>query len=377
MHALIRAQRGSRRPGRLVAMLALILTLLAAANPAGASPSPSAAPTPAATAGGSSGSAGSGSATFGIGPASGTGLDGRSTLNYSASPGGQSADHVAIENYATSPVTLQVYASDAENGADGSFGLLPRSAPGSGASTWLAIRTPSGTNDITLGARSILVLPITMKVPLSASPGDHTAGIVVSLTSKIKGTSGQDVNFEQRVGLRAFIRVSGPIHPQLSIEKLSASYTGTLNPLGKGDVTVSWTVKNTGNVNLGGSLQLQVDGIFGKAGPAPKLPTVPVLLPGSALVMKTTVRGVWPQILLHGKVTVTPIAPPTDDDPGLKAASTSVAFWAVPWATLAMILLVGLLIAAVIWQRRRSARKPKGGRHGPPPKGRVREPVPA
>src|ERR1700728_1890010 len=50
---------------------------------------------------------------FGVGPASASGPDGRSSFDYSATPGATLFDHVAVINYSTRPATLQLYATDA------------------------------------------------------------------------------------------------------------------------------------------------------------------------------------------------------------------------------------------------------------------------
>ncbi|HEY0804273.1 MAG TPA: hypothetical protein VGD84_04385, partial [Pseudonocardiaceae bacterium] len=91
----------------LTALLA-VLTILGAALPAAAAQRTDTSPT---------------TATFGVQPATGDKPDARARLTYSATPGAQISDHVAIQNFGTAPLQLHVYANDAFNTADGGFDI--------------------------------------------------------------------------------------------------------------------------------------------------------------------------------------------------------------------------------------------------------------
>ena len=80
-----------------------------------------------------------GRAEFGAGPASATKLDGRPYFTYDASPGGTIEDHIAIENFATKLLKLNVYTVDARNGANGDFVYGTQSAAPKQVGTWLKI----------------------------------------------------------------------------------------------------------------------------------------------------------------------------------------------------------------------------------------------
>lgn len=308
-------------------------------------------------------------ATFGIGPADSKELDGRPFLTYLASPGARLTDHVALVNLATKKVTLNVYAVDAEIGTDGSFGYVAKAAPRRDASTWITPITPTHRPTITVAPRSTVILPIVIVIPANASPGDHAAGVITSLTSKVVTDQGERIDFEQRVALRAFVRVSGPLHPRLAIEHLRARYRGTANPIGGGTVTVSYTVHNTGNVRLGAQQQVMISGLFGTTRPAQALADVPLLLPDSAMNMSVTVRGVLAQVSMRARVVLAPLSVPGDVNPGVPTRITATStFWAIPWA---LIALVAALLVCVLglWAWRRQRRRPPAA----PPSGRHRE----
>jgi hypothetical protein len=364
---------------RRCGLFLLVAPLLAivVGTPGAAALAPTPIPTPAVTPSATPAPPGGGAApaTFGIGPASATKLDGRSVLNYGTSPGGRADDHVAVENFATTPVTISIYVVDAVNGTDGAFTFQAQSAARLDASKWFSFATLPASGTVTIAARTALILPVTLTVPADASPGDHSAGIVASLTSQVKSDSGQNINFEQRVALRTFIRVSGAILPALSVEKLTASYHGTMNPIGRGDVTIKYTIHNTGNVNLGGRQRVKISGAFGTTGTIATVADIPVLLPGARYSVTVRARDVWPQLLMHARVSVTPLAGVGDDDPGLHNTSTTASFWAIPWTLVGLVVLFGLLIALAFFLRRRAKRRSTGGRHGPDA-GKNLEPIP-
>jgi Bacterial protein of unknown function (DUF916) len=311
------------------------------------------------------------SATFGLGPASATKVDGRPNFEYFAGPGSQASDHVAVLNLSAFAITLHVYATDALNDATGAIGYQPASAPKTGAAAWLQIATPRGSGQITLAARTTVILPIKLEVPPGASPGDHTAGIAVGLLTSVASKNAKKITLEQRVVAKAFIRVSGPLHPALSIAALGATYRGTLNPFGKGSISVHYVVKNTGNVNLSGKQKVSIGGLFGSSSTVSTIASVPLLLPGGSMPVTVKVGDAWPQVLVKGRASVTPLSAPGAVNPPLRQASASVTFWAMPWTLIAIIIVIGLLLAGWIWRRRRVTPL------GPPPPGQlVGEPLP-
>lgn len=310
-------------------------------------------------------------ATFGIGPANRKGVDGRPYLNFLSTPGAHLGDHVALLNFTRHPLRIRVYPVDAANSANGSIGFAPRSARAKDAGSWMSVALPGRGDAVTLAPRQTRVVPIRVSIPKNAQPGDHVAAIVASVTSLVTNRAGRRVNFEQRVALRTFFRLSGPLRPRLTIQNLTVNTPTQWNPFSGVTSTIHYTVRNVGNVRLSARQLVTVSGLFHTA--QATAPRLPVLFPGGAASFTVPVDGVYPQFRMTVRVTLKPLTVLGDVDANLPPkfdASTS--FWAVPWVLLVITLV--LIAAAVSYiVRRRRRRKAVDAAHGPTKK----ESVPA
>jgi len=303
--------------------------------------------------------------TFGIGPAlpvpSTQVVDGRPYLSFLGSPGGTVQDAVALLNLGHRPVTLSVYAADATDTSAGDFALLSQSAPRTDAAKWIHLQLPR-SGKVTVPPRhgnhyGRVVVPFTASIPADASPGDHAAGIIASLSSIGKDQQGARIRFNQRIGVRTYFQLSGAAKPQLTVKNLQVHYQRTRNLKGQGDVSLSYDVKNTGNLRLSVSPLVSLDRwLFSTLNFYP--PSIPDLLPGATVELHQTLKDVGG----FGKMnlTVNAFGTPVDTTVPQKAppASASVSLWAWPWLViLTALLIVLLLIGAGTWWWRRHRRK--------------------
>jgi hypothetical protein len=280
-------------------------------------------------------------------------------------PGSVSA---AITNYTHKPLRLQVYTVDAIPGVNGAIGFQPQSAPRREGGAWLGVGTPRHSGIITIKARSVDVLPVRVSVPANASPGDHVAAVVVSLTGKIASRFGQggkqNVKFDQCLAVRATFRISGAIRDDLAAEALKASCSGSIDPFAKGVVTARYVVHNGGNAVLGGPQTVSVHGLFGEHVVAPTVAQVPPLLPGASCPVTVRIPEVYPELLMSAKVNVTAAGLLGDPAPTIGVVSSSVHFLAIPWIIVLVLLLLILGLALWYWRRRRRRRQARpAGRH--------------
>ena len=185
----------------------------------------------------------------------------RPNLSYELDPGAVVEDAVTLYNYGNVPLNFEVYATDAFNNEEGEFDILPGDKAPDDVGSWITL--PSRL--ITLQAGTQLTLPITVTVPDDAKPGDHVGGIVAASKAVGTGPDGAAVSVDRRTGTRVYLRVAGPVEPELAVEHVKTTYTPSLNPLG-GTAEVTYTIRNRGNVRLAGTHQVEVSGPFGLFG---------------------------------------------------------------------------------------------------------------
>jgi hypothetical protein len=294
--------------------------------------------------------------TFGIEPASASGADGRPNFSFGATPGAYLTDHVAATNYSTIPLSLQIYAADAEQTSSGGFGLLLPTQRSVGVGAWIHIA--SQYNTVVVPARTArgpgqAVVPFVMRIPDNATPGDHVGGIIASLRTEGTNANGQRVVLDQRVGTRVFVLVSGALTSKLVVSNVRATYEGTLNPIGRGSVLVSYTVTNVGNIDLSVDQSVNASGLIDDSHRT-TVPTNPLVLPNASLSERVVIGGEWPQFIARATVTATgvPVGETNSLSPATATASTWT--WSVPWS---LLVLIVLLIAISTWSwRRRSGR---------------------
>ncbi|MEV7228718.1 DUF916 domain-containing protein [Polymorphospora sp. NPDC051019] len=315
---------------------------LAAPAPTPAPATPSPAPGPAA-----------GAVTWGVAPSGPAGPDGRPGFEYKLDPGAVLTDHVAVTNHTPRPLTLDVYASDAFTTAQGGFDLLAAGAAPVDVGSWITL--PART--VTVPATSRVDIPFELRVPADATPGDHAGGIVASLAAEGTGPDGNRVAVDHRVGTRVHLRVTGQLRPVLAVGDLRIGYDGPVHPFTGGDLTATFTVRNTGNVRLTGRPSLTATGPLGLGRWTATAQPLPEILPGGELRAQVRLSGVPPLLRLAATAGVTPAAvgdqvldPPPAADPARAVV------WAWPWPHLLLLAVLGLLaLAAVRLRRRRRA----------------------
>ncbi|MFF3950694.1 hypothetical protein ACFYYN_38700 [Streptomyces sp. NPDC001902] len=341
----------TRSARRIAAVLAAcVLAVLPAAETASAAAPQAAAPHAAAA---RPGAGPNGRTTFGVQPSTADKPDGRPNYSYGVTPGAVIRDHIAIWNYSAKPLTLSVYAADAINSAEGGFDLLARAARSSDAGTWIKL----GRSRVTVAARSRVIVPFTLTVPRTVTPGDHPAGIVASLSAVRTGAKGDRVQVDQRVGARMYLRVAGQLRPLLAVEDLHTDYHGTANPFGTGTATVSYTVRNTGNVRLAAEQTVRVRDAFGGIATVKGSRDLAEVLPGNALRISVTATGVLPTVRDTTTVSVDAVSVRGDVAiPDLPSLTRSQGFWAVPWSLFAVLAAVAA-VAVAWWIRRRRRRR--------------------
>ena len=349
------------RRGLAVAALALTTTALAVVPTQAATPSP--APAASSPVSSTAPATGPDLVSFGIAPAGVDRPDDRPYLNYTAAPGSVIYDHVALLNQDDTPIGLQLYGGDVVMTDGSGLGVPPRDHEPTDTGSWLAIDTATATVEVPAQSKDTgigyTVVPFSLTIPVNAEPGDHVGGLVGSLVAT--GRAGADtpaIDLEQRVVARVYIRVTGALRPGLDISAVTATYRpGGPAGQGQGSVEVGYTLRNTGNVRMAVQPDVQVAGPFGLLARSARGERVDEILPGSEVHVSTTVTGVWP--LARESVTVTATALPsaTGEDPGVGAVHARTQVGAIPWAVVALLVILLGLLAYRMTRRRRAPRE--------------------
>ncbi|MGW1914858.1 WxL protein peptidoglycan domain-containing protein [Streptomyces sp. NPDC002076] len=274
----------------------------------------------------------------------------------SADPGQTLTDKVAVQNRTGGPLTFRLYAADAYNTArDGGFAVRTLKERMSGVGAW----AKPAKDRVTVPGHRTVTVPFTLRVPQGAEPGDHP-GAIVALDERVDAGSGSlALGVQRAVGARVYLRVSGPTLPALSVGQLHISHHQPLIPgIGTGTATVSYTLRNTGNVTLDPKVELKARGLFGRTLLDRELTRVPSeLLPGQRVRLTETWSGA-PQ-LDRADVTLTASAPGTRQ-------SASASFLALPWLVVALVFVAAVAVGMLLVRARRGrVRRSARGRPSP------------
>jgi hypothetical protein len=291
----------------------------------------------------------------------GGGLPGaRSSFVYTLKPGQIFQDTVSISNASDEPITFDVYATDAFNTPlDAGFALLQEDETPKDSGAWITL----ATDRLTVQPHTRADVPFQIAIPIGARPGDHAAGIVAADTEVAGATDAPvGVRLRRRVAARVYTRVAGPLTPSLTVRRIEFSHRSALLPpfTGRGDASITYELKNTGNVRLQPTATVTVTGLFGRRILALPPRAFRELLPGSSVVFTESFEGLPAIDHLTAGVRVRARNLPGPD----VTASGSRGIWAVSWLAVALLVL---LVADVIVLRRLR-------RSGPPP---VEPPRPA
>ncbi|MEW9527459.1 DUF916 domain-containing protein [Microbispora sp. NPDC049125] len=276
---------------------------------------------------------------------------GRQNYSYTLDPGGQLKDGLVVANHGTTPLRLAVYAADAFTAKGGRLDLVAKDAKSTRVGAWVHADRP----DVTVQPGESAEVPFTVTLPDDAAPGEYMGGIV---TAPAQAGGADGTGADRRLGIRIRLRVGGELKPSLSAEDVHVRYSGTPNPFGKGDATVTYTIHNTGNAILTARQEVAVAGPFGRLGVrAGRIGDSPQLLPGDTWKVSVPVHGVAPAGRLTGTVTLVPLlADAAGSIAPLTAVETTAGAWAIPWALLLVLVVLCGLVATVLVRRRGAAR---------------------
>jgi hypothetical protein len=272
----------------------------------------------------------------------------RTDYGYTLSPGGRLDDAVVVANQGAATLRVALRPADGVATSTGRLGLVDRGARSDGVAAWVHLER----DVVTVEPGASVTVPFTITPPEDAAAGDHVGGIVTAPAGTAAG---------RRPGLQIRLRVSGPLRPSLSVEAVRVHYAGTANPLGKGDATVTYTIRNSGNAILAARPTVSASGPLGTGTRhAGRIADSPPLLPGGTWKGSAPLHEVAPALRLGATVKVVPLL---TDAAGsiapLPATRASDHALAVPWS-LAIALLALAGVAGVALRRVGAPRRAEG-----------------
>jgi Bacterial protein of unknown function (DUF916) len=277
----------------------------------------------------------------------------RKNFGLTLGPGGRQEDGIVIANQGDTTLRLALRAADAVTTSTGRLGLVARgggagSARPAGLAAWVRL----SRDVVTVAPGAQVTVPFTIAPPKGAAAGDHVGGIV---------TAPEGSEVDRGVPIR--LRVSGPLRPALAVSDVHVDYSGTASPLGTGDATVSYTIRNTGNATLTARQTVKASGPFGAwSRRAARIADTPALPPGGSWKVSVPLRDVAPALRLKATVALTPLlVDAAGSIAPLPAVEGTGHTLAVPWSLLVVLVVVGG-VAVVALRRARRRRVDVGAR---------------
>jgi hypothetical protein len=266
------------------------------------------------------------------------GTKNRSSFELTAAPGRTVRDSLTIRNETAGALAFKIYATDAYDNEAGTFILRGGTEPRRGVGSWVILPF----NKVTVPPHGATVVPFTVRVPVSATPGDHAGGIV-ALSGSASQNTNEGVNVRAGVGARVYLRVAGSLRPHLRLSDAHFAPDVSIGSLfgGANGGRVTYRVHNDGNVRLTPTATVHISGLTdGK-----RDQTLPELLPdGSALISAPVARA---RGLGSESVSVSVAA-------GTVRASSRTSAFVFPYAlALGLVALIGALVAPAFRRRRK------------------------
>lgn len=298
--------------------------------------------------------------SWSVSPASATQPDTRSKFYYlNIKPGSTITDHLAVLNRGAQSVAFTIYATDATGTTlTNALILMPPSQTPSDIGSWVTLPRGVRQQSIVIPGGKGIIEAFKVAVPRQATPGDHTGGVIGSVSFNRVNSKGQVVKENQRIAVPLEIRVTGPLHAGLAVESIATGFHNSLNPFSTGSAGVAYTVHNIGNIRLTGSQTVSVSGPFGISSKV-HLNNLPTVLPGDSIRVTAQPAGLYPLGPMTAHVSLTPSVPTGAPPLALPAGNVTrtASLFAVPWSLLGLIiLLIGAAVAGWRgrgWQQRR------------------------
>lgn len=265
----------------------------------------------------------------------------RSAISLEVLPGQTIQDSISIFNFTDEPISFRVWSGDGYNTADGAYAIYGEDVDASDTGSWVELPD----TEVTVAPTSRADLPILIRIPENAEPGDHAGGVAAINTTPIESVDagGAEIDVLRAVGTRIYVRVAGPLNPALEVRNIDVDGSQPLLPgiRGSGSARVSYEIVNTGNLRLAPTATTRISGPFGVGERRAEPVEFRELLPGSSVLVTQDFADVPALGRMTAEIRLTSV------DVDTVRTDT---FWVVPWLYLAA---AALLVGGIWWRRRR------------------------
>ncbi len=277
----------------------------------------------------------------------------RSAISLEVLPGQTIQDSISIFNFTDEPISFRVWSGDGYNTADGGFAIYGEDVDAVDTGSWIELPD----TEVTVGPASRADLPILIRVPENAEPGDHAGGVAGVNTTPVETVDAGDANIDllRAVGARVYLRVAGPLNPALEVRNIEVDGSQPLLPglTGSGSARLTFEIVNTGNLRVAPTAATELSGPFGIGKQTNDPIELRELLPGSSVQISQEFTEVPALGRMTARIHLT-----TDAVDTVRTTT----FWAVPWLYVAVVILLG---GWWWWRRRRSGDDDPGHRAWP------------
>jgi hypothetical protein len=248
-------------------------------------------------------------------------------FTYALEPGTEIEDGIEILNFTAEPLTFDVYGADLRTARDGGFAPAPRGAAAEVSGDWIVPAVPS----IEVAPNRSATVAFTVSIPIGTAPGDHPGAIVVE--RQTEPADGAGITFQPRLAQRVLINVPGEVDLGVELGALTAVHED-------GQVRFELPVRNTGNVTFTTSGTVEIE-VWGRERSLSLSPDGVYAVPGG----EATLTSVWVDPPFLGRATANAELDVTvGNDAPVRATSTSITVWLVPWTALLLALALLLLL---------------------------------
>lgn len=191
--------------------------------------------------------------------------------------------------------------------------------------------------DMILTPQEIKVLPVTIRVPASASPGGHYG--VIRFSAKAPEVNASGVSLSASLGTLVFITVSGNATEKLTVEEFAVSKDGKKGTFFEtAPLTFMQRLKNSGNVHEQPAGQVNITDMFGKpvANLGVNMPPRNILPNSIRRFEQPLDKSVIGTKRLFGRYKATLNLTYGANKQKLQAVQS---FWVVPWKLISLVLI--------------------------------------